>query len=260
MLNRKATPPNGAGRNRRRDVRRGAGTKSSPERRRFVISSHSRREISRSPQGNGKSRTHTATSIAEAEKRLPGAPETRLLPPVFRAVAQAMLGEALLRQGNAEEAVPLLDDAVRHIRNSPSDNLGTWVPTFYRFGLNYKCRAVECLASALEETGKQERIAELLNWAFERRDAQVRSGGLLESRVQLTQCAWQLARALNPNDPRQAARRREVLARALELLDDPETAPRLTPEEKELRADVDAALLGSSPETQGRKTLETSGT
>src|SRR6516225_4568460 len=70
MLNRKTTPPNGAGRNRRRDVRRGAGTKSSPERRRFVISSHSRREGSRSPEGNGKNRAHMATSIAEAEKRL----------------------------------------------------------------------------------------------------------------------------------------------------------------------------------------------
>ena len=70
MLNRKTTPPNGAGRNRRRDVRRGAGTKSSPERRRFVISSNARRENPRSPEGNGKGRTHTATSIAEAEKRL----------------------------------------------------------------------------------------------------------------------------------------------------------------------------------------------
>src|SRR6516162_7801417 len=70
MLNRKTTPPNGAGRNRRRDVRRGTGTKSSPERRRFVISSHSRREMSKSPEGNGKGRSHTPTSIAEAEKRL----------------------------------------------------------------------------------------------------------------------------------------------------------------------------------------------
>ena len=70
MLNRKTTPPNGAGRNRRRDVKRGAGAKSPSERRRFVISSNARREISRSPEANGKNRTHTATSIAEAEKRL----------------------------------------------------------------------------------------------------------------------------------------------------------------------------------------------
>ena len=70
MLNRKATPPNGAGRNRRRDVRRGAGAKSPPERRRCVMSSDARREMSRSPEATGKNRTHTATSIAEAEKRL----------------------------------------------------------------------------------------------------------------------------------------------------------------------------------------------
>jgi RNA polymerase primary sigma factor len=69
MLNRK-TMPNGAGRNRRRDVRRGAGAKPVPERRRFVVSSSSRRDVSKSPDANGKGRTHTATSIAEAEKRL----------------------------------------------------------------------------------------------------------------------------------------------------------------------------------------------
>ena len=70
MLNRKTTPPNGAGRNRRRDVRRGAGTKSSPERRRFVISSNARRESSRSSESTGKGRTQANPSIAEADKRL----------------------------------------------------------------------------------------------------------------------------------------------------------------------------------------------
>src|SRR5208282_5181437 len=69
MLNRKTTPPHGAGRNRGRDARRGAGAKSTPERRRFVIASSSRRDISKSPETNGKNR-HTASSIAEAEKRL----------------------------------------------------------------------------------------------------------------------------------------------------------------------------------------------
>jgi RNA polymerase primary sigma factor len=70
MLNRKTTPPNGAERNRRRDTRQSAGAKSSPERRRFVISSSARRDVSKSPEAGGKNRTHTATSIAEAEKRL----------------------------------------------------------------------------------------------------------------------------------------------------------------------------------------------
>ena len=48
----------------------GFRAKSSPERRRFVISSNARRDNPQSPEGNGKGRTHTATSIAEAEKRL----------------------------------------------------------------------------------------------------------------------------------------------------------------------------------------------
>jgi RNA polymerase primary sigma factor len=68
MLNRKTTPPNGAGRNRGRDVRRGAGSK--PERRRFVISSSARRESTKLPDTNGKNRSQTATPIVEAEKRL----------------------------------------------------------------------------------------------------------------------------------------------------------------------------------------------
>jgi RNA polymerase primary sigma factor len=70
MLNRKTTPPNGAGRNRRRDVRRGAGMKSSPERRRFVISGSTRRDVANLPETNGKNRTSAVASIAEAEKRL----------------------------------------------------------------------------------------------------------------------------------------------------------------------------------------------
>ena len=70
MLNRKTTPPNGAGRNRRRDVRRSAGTKSSPERRRFVISGNSRRDVAKLPETNGRNRAAAATSISEAEKRL----------------------------------------------------------------------------------------------------------------------------------------------------------------------------------------------
>ena len=70
MLNRKTRTPNSTARNRHRDVRRGAGAKSSPKRRRFVISSSTRRNISRLTESHGKSRTHTATSIAEAEKRL----------------------------------------------------------------------------------------------------------------------------------------------------------------------------------------------
>jgi RNA polymerase primary sigma factor len=70
MLNRKKTTPNSAKRHRRQEAKRGAKAKSSPERRRFVISSSTRRNIPKSPETGGKSRPHTATSIAEAEKRL----------------------------------------------------------------------------------------------------------------------------------------------------------------------------------------------
>jgi RNA polymerase primary sigma factor len=70
MPKRKTKTPNSTAHNRRHNVKRGAKAKSSPKRRRFVISSSTRRNIPKSPESGGKGRTHTVTSIAEAEKRL----------------------------------------------------------------------------------------------------------------------------------------------------------------------------------------------
>jgi RNA polymerase primary sigma factor len=64
MLNRKTTAPKSASRNRGRNAK----AKTAPTRRRFIISSNAKKSMDK-PEANGKPK-HTASSIAEAEKRL----------------------------------------------------------------------------------------------------------------------------------------------------------------------------------------------
>jgi RNA polymerase primary sigma factor len=64
MLNRKTAAPKSASRNRGRNAK----AKTAPARRRFIISSNAKKSMDK-PEANGKSK-HTASSIAEAEKRL----------------------------------------------------------------------------------------------------------------------------------------------------------------------------------------------
>ncbi len=65
MLNRKKLTPKSGSRSRGKSVK----AKIAPVRRRFIISSKARKDLSKPTEANGKSR-HSATSIAEAEKRL----------------------------------------------------------------------------------------------------------------------------------------------------------------------------------------------
>jgi len=68
MLRRKKSSPAVVSPKSHRNAERKAGAKTAP-RRRFVITSSARRNAAAAPDSNGKSK-HTATSIAEAEKRL----------------------------------------------------------------------------------------------------------------------------------------------------------------------------------------------
>jgi len=178
--------------------------------------------------------------LAEAEKRSADAGQTILLSSAHRAGAQAILGKALLEQGRAEEAASLLEEAVAHFRGNHTN-----LP-FSELPVSRHWEAAECLARALEQAGDLQRAIELLEWAFARRNAHVVNGGLLLSRVQLAECAWQLAGALDPEDPVQAARRHEVLSRAAEILNDHAITSRLLPEEQELCTRLSQALNGGS--------------
>jgi RNA polymerase primary sigma factor len=73
MLKRKTTVSKSTARSNRRET----GTKTIPARRRFIISS----KASKSLEANGKSKPHSATSIAEAEKRLQNGHANGATPP-----------------------------------------------------------------------------------------------------------------------------------------------------------------------------------
>jgi RNA polymerase primary sigma factor len=68
MSKRKIGTPASAAANRKRSGSRNAGAKPAPARRRFVLSIGRRKPSA--PETNGKSKSHTANSIADAEKRL----------------------------------------------------------------------------------------------------------------------------------------------------------------------------------------------
>src|SRR5271154_5003533 len=67
MLKRKTTPSKAL--NSRRAGGKSVKPKTAPVRRRFIISSKAKKDLSKPPEANGKAK-HTAGSIAEAEKRL----------------------------------------------------------------------------------------------------------------------------------------------------------------------------------------------
>ena len=84
---------------------------------------------------------------------------------------------------------------------------------------------------------------ELLHWAFDQSDQWIRErNGLLESRLRTVRVGWQLSEVLNPELPVQAVRRREVLERVAELLDDFENVGRFADEERQIRQRIDKPL------------------
>ena len=192
--------------------------------------------------------------LTEAESRTANAAGDLVLPSGYRAGAQAMLGRALLEQGSTAGVAAMLDEAVRRFQANES------LAPFYEFPLHRRWQAAEDLSSALLRSGDRKRAVDLLEWSFAKRSAHVRMGGLLESRVQLAQCACQLAQALDPGDPSQASRRHEVLTRAAEILDDPKIVSRLTPKDLELRTKIANALLDSSHHAQETMPLAETGT
>jgi len=66
MLHRKTTTAKSAARSRGKTVK----AKTAPMRRRFIISSKARKDLPKAPETGGKANAHSASSIAEAEKRL----------------------------------------------------------------------------------------------------------------------------------------------------------------------------------------------
>ena len=151
-------------------------------------------------------------------------------------VAGAILGQALLEQGKFQEALPWLERVDARLE----DGVHVGAPTF-AYTPSELWDAGEFLAEALVLNEEPERAAEVLDRVLREWEEHVAVGGKLLSRIAAARCSWRLAQLVDPGVPEQAIRRRELLDRAAELLDAPDTEPRLLPEEREMREDIEVA-------------------
>lgn len=155
----------------------------------------------------------------------------------FRPIAHATLGRALLKQGVRDEAFEHYEVAAEVLLSRYG--VGLKEPGFQ--DSDY-WQAVEDFVDLLSERGDTQRAIDTLERLLARIEDHVAVGGRLMSRVAAARCSWKLARVLETGDVDSIRRQRELLGRAVELLDAPETSPRLLPEEREMRAEIGKAL------------------
>lgn len=148
--------------------------------------------------------------------------------------AEADYVRALVMQGRYEEAMPWLEKT-RDVFRRP-----------YRFDWDQftypqwrRWETAEIYAEAMYQAGDYKGAVEEQEWALAKYEKHVAVGGKLLSRIATARCAWKLAELLEATGPEELDRRRELLDRAIELLDAPETEPRLLPEEREMRAEIE---------------------
>lgn len=157
------------------------------------------------------------------------------------AVASAVLGKALMRQRRMEDALPWLETAtVVYMKAEESGVRRLWYP------YSEQWEASVDFAEALSHGGEYVRATEVLEWAFDKYEAHIADGGKLLSRISGARCAWKLTKAMANSESGEVDQQRMLLDRAAELLDDPETAPRLLPEEREMRAEIESARSESA--------------
>jgi tetratricopeptide (TPR) repeat protein len=139
----------------------------------------------------------------------------------IRAMAVRALGQAKLRQGDAVEAVPLLQKAQEVLQD-----------------------ADETLGEALGATGDAAQAQKLLRSALAVREADYqREPDLWETRRNLAHASYLLARVLEPTNADTVRERTALLGRAMTLLDGSEAEARLTAGDREMKAEITA--LGS---------------
>ena len=168
--------------------------------------------------------------LAQADKYKLLPAEVLYLPLGVRAHAEGFLGNALFRQGRRSEALPYLEQLSRRFRNPVTYDMG---------GMYILCRVKQQLAHILQELGRREEAVEELRWVHRQLANLVEKGALMSYQIDAVRSAWLLAQAL---DSAQVERQLELMEYAIELLNDPEVAPRLTPEEQQLRAQIEECL------------------
>ncbi|HZL44504.1 MAG TPA: protein kinase [Verrucomicrobiae bacterium] len=169
------------------------------------------------------------TLISDGLQQRPGDSELRLR----RAVAQYSLGDALLHQGNAPEAVSTLEQAVTGFRDTPP------AIAFAEDREGYAAYGKHALAMALAKTGDLERAKSLMESVITGLESAVannpKNWGFKSN---LANCLVQLAGWLDPAKPEEAARRQTALDRAEAILTSPESQGQLGKDDKETLAKI----------------------
>jgi tetratricopeptide (TPR) repeat protein len=164
-----------------------------------------------------------------------------------RAAGRRFLGKALLRQGQTEEAIHVLQRSREELREVPADT------TFYRNRNTLDTDINETLAEALTETGDVAEARKLLESALAAREANFqREPDLWEMKPNLARTAYLLARVLAPADAADSTRRAALLERAESLLSGPEAEPRLFAEERDLKTKIKELRGAAGFERGGR--------
>ncbi len=175
------------------------------------------------------------TMSEEMERNLREIPEgkNQFLP--RQADTKGFLGKALLRQGNAQKAVALLQEATAGLRdesdwtfiNERREDLAV---------LNH-----EDLPEALRLTGNSGQARSLLETALKEAETNFAQGPQRWiARRAVVEATLRLVEVLNPKNATEAEQRKKLLGRAAELFSGPEVEAKMNARDREMKAKIEA--------------------
>jgi hypothetical protein len=173
----------------------------------------------------------TLAAIDEGLGQKPG--ESELL--LRRATGQGLLGTALLRQGHAREALPVLQQSVVGFREAPA------AAAFTEDRDSHTAFATEALAETLADTGDLRQAQKLCETALAIREAKLaRQPDLWDLKQALANNLVLFAGTLDSSNAEKAARRQSLLDRAAAILNAPEARSRLTADDQATLAKIES--------------------
>ena len=179
-------------------------------------------------------------AIDEMERGLHEMPGSKLEFILRRADAQQLLGKALLCQEKAAEAVPILRQALKDMRDAKGK-------IFYMNEWNLRSLADEDLPEALTRAGETPELQDVLEASLTERKAELaKQPGDRSLCTAVAHLSIRLAEALDPAIAEQAARRRLVLDRAAELFSGPDAEAQISAGDRELKIKIEA-LRAATP-------------
>jgi serine/threonine protein kinase len=158
--------------------------------------------------------------------------------------ARIFLGRALLRQGRASEARPVLETALADLRANPPLSLEIQDDPPQDYAV---WDAQELLAETLSATGEKDQARGLWAQVLEFRESKLaRQPRLAQWQMEFVQTAVMLAGVLDPANSAEAARRESLLGRAADFLRRLAAENRLSVRQRELLPKIETLRPASS--------------